>query len=218
MTIRILRKSVKKVFFGRNRKLFIAVSAAMAVSCGSPARAATLETSFNFGGTFYSGTLKEYLTPLAGAHLGYAANALWSKVLSWHHHFDLGFLVMGTKFAGGDGMYNGISGVYSNGFQISLSKKIVIPYLEFGPALGIFAMYIMGGDSLLSNNQTALKYGYYIATGFDKLKDKGRGGGGWGISVTYFHFLQSAALYEFPSGPIGAKGVKVDIKFLFSSK
>jgi len=177
-----------------------------------------MENGFGFGPTFYSGSPVTYLTPMIGSQFAFFSSVLWNRYLNWSNRFDLGFLVMGSRIAKTTLMYNGITGQYMPSIRVNFAKKGVVPYVEGGGALGIFALYCLGTDSDTARSQTALKYGYSIGTGFDSVGDRGRGSeGGWGISVLYFNFLPSADSFEFAAGAVSAMGVKLDIKFLFSS-
>ena len=196
-------------------KVIIWTSALLMAVTSATAYAGKLETSLGFGTAFYSGDPTKFLTPTFGINMSYGANAVLSSILSWPHHFDFSLLLIGKNLAGQGLNYNGIGGVYSTGLQFNFARDKVIPFFEVGPMLAIYALYTSGGGANVSTNQTALKYGYYIGSGFDRIGGKGRGTGGWGISVSYFNLMESAALFEFPVGAIGGRGVRLDFRFLF---
>jgi hypothetical protein len=197
-----------------NRSLF-SLGIAIGILTSNAAHAAKLETSLGFGAAFYSGEPATYLTPLLGLNMSYGANAPMTSLISWPHHFDFSLLIMGQNLAGQNLTYNGVGGIYSTGIQFNFAKSTVIPFIEAGPMLGIFALYTSGGGTTFSANQTALKYGYYIGSGFDRISGKGRGTGGWGISVTYFNLMPSPSMFEFPAGSVTGRGVRLDFKFIF---
>ncbi len=174
-----------------------------------------METGVSFGPAFYSGSPSASLTPTFGFQTSYHSAIIFSSIFNWSHRFDLGLLLLGRNLAGQSTNYNGVSGSYITALRVNFSKKRVVPYIEAGPVLGIYALYTSGGNAATNSaNQTALKYGYTVGTGFDMVETT-RGSGGWGIFVSYFNLLKSIPIFEFPVGPVDAKGVKLDIRFLF---
>ncbi len=200
-------------------KTFILISVFSVILFLGPVRlawAGSSESTFGFGSTFYSGTAGTNLTPLVGLQINYSAGIpLAGNFLDLVNRFELGLLLVGSSLGSSSGSYNGLMGSMEFGFRFNLAKGAVIPYLEIGPSLALYELYLSGAGNS-SANQTALKYGYILGVGFDKYHGSGRGsGGGWGIGVSYFNFLNSPSAFEFPAGAASTKGVKLDIRIHF---
>lgn len=171
------------------------------------------ERSFGVGGTLYTGKQTTALAPDYGLEMEYSSNSLVGKTLSVVNRFKFG-MMLGSNFAGKLGAYIGVSGIYASGLRVNLAKDTILPFIELGPMIGIFGIRLGSGGDTVSTNQSALKYGYMISSGFDKVYTGKRGSGsGWGMGVTYFSFFRSPSMFEFPAGGMSATGVSFEIRW-----
>ena len=174
------------------------------------ARAA--EQTYNFGGDFYSGDPSKTLSPFLGFHLGYAtATTGWRRV-NLVSRFELGIFLLGDTFGSQKATYNGIKGTWNGGIRFNFGSNEIIPFVELGPALGIFDALMLTPPANSSKNQASAKYGYFLGVGGDRYGAKGRGTGGWGIEVTYFHYFPSISMLEFPAAALSVTGVELDYR------
>lgn len=181
----------------------------------SSVHAARVEKSAGLGLAYFSGNESSYLAPELAPTLSFAANFLYRR-LNIVNHFELGFFMAGKDFGGSHGTYSGFVGNYHLGFKLNLAKEHVQPYLQIGPALGMFIATLASGGNDVSKNQTSMKYGYVIGTGFDWLRSGSRGdGNGWGVGFSYFSYFPSPAIFEFPNATLGAQGIKIEFRRLF---
>lgn len=177
--------------------------------------AARVEKSAGLGMAYFSGNESSYLAPELAPTVSFAANMLYRR-LNIVNHFEFAYFMGGKNFGGSHGTYSGFAGNYHLGFKLNLAKENVQPYLQVGPALGMFIASLASGGNNVSKNQTSMKYGYSIGTGFDWLASGARGdGNGWGMGFSYFSYFPSPALFEFPNAKVGAQGIKIEFRRLF---
>jgi len=205
----ILMKSKKKILIA----IFV-----LFVAQPSVARAARFENAWSLGLPLFSGATSGYVVPAYGFLLGFSTAALTSKTFNIVNAFDVGLGVGGTQFGSVGSAYNLIFGMYDLGLRINLMKKMLQPYFSFGPTLGFFAANLTSPPATQSTNQASLKYGYWLAAGFDWYKDDaGRGSSSaWGLELTYFNYLASPGLFEFPAGRLGVRGIKFEVHFILA--
>ncbi len=173
--------------------------------------AARTQTAFGLGPVFFSGPTTGAFTPTYAFQLSYNANKKLSNVFYLVNRFDF-TIFTGEDFAN-QGSYYGLNGTYTLGPRINFAKEGMVPYFEASPTIGMFAVVLSSPASTVSKNQTALKYGYVIGMGFDKLSGD-NDSGGWGINVSYFQFLKTLPNFEFAVKSLTASGVKVDVRFI----
>lgn len=200
------------------RVRWVATGFAVAAACAlaawpGQARAARAQKSVGFGPVFYSGSSTSALTPPYSAEFTFSSNLRSSKAVWFANRFDFGAL-FGDDF-GGKGAFYGATGHYSFGPRFNFGKGGILPYLELGATIGLFAIQLTSPPSGDSKNQTALKYGYFAGIGFDSIRGDG---GGWGISLGYFRFLPTPSLFEFPAKSLTASGIKVEYRVLLKSE
>jgi hypothetical protein len=175
------------------------------------------EKAMGAGVAFYSGDQAQTLTPPTSFHIMFSANMLWSRRFNLVNRFEMGLLSGGVNFANQYGTYSGYLGSYTIAPRINFSTEGVQPYFEAGGMLGLFAISLsaQGTNSTISQNQTSLKYGYVIGTGFDWMKGGERGqGGGFGVGINYFRYSRSPSTFEFPAAAQTAIGIRVDARWL----
>lgn len=199
-----------------NQDMFrVAILAGILASSFAFGASGKVQQAFGLGPVVYSGkdTARTF-SPLYAFSLSYSANKKLSKFFWWFNRFDFGFF-MGESFTGG-GSYYGLNGAYNFGPRLNFAKDGMVPYIDAGPLLGFFAVTQSSASGTSTKNQTALKYGYSLGTGFDSIGDENSGGGGWGIAVSYFKYLPSGSL-DFPQSSISATGVKIEFRFISKS-
>ena len=167
--------------------------------------------AFGFHGSFYTGDPANSITPPYGGGLSFQVNKHFGYAFAIKHRFGLEGFGVGENFANEFGTYYGFAGTYDLHFKFLFSKSRFKPFLSFGPNIGMFVIVLNSGDEDTSANQSAFKYGYSISTGFDAIKKTM----GFGIEVTYFKFLPSTAVFEFPAASVSAQGVRLNFKILF---
>lgn len=176
------------------------------------AEAARGRRSLGLAGVFYTGKKASSIAaPLAGG-FAFSSYHFLGKWVYLKHRFGLEGMV-GQKFAGDKGAYIGIVGTYDFNIRLNLANSDLQPYLEAGPILGVFVIRLTGPDDATSTNQGSLKYGYIVGTGFD-WSGKSYG---FGINVSYFKYLKSPSIFEFPAASLDAQGVRLELKFLWNS-
>lgn len=174
-----------------------------------------VEKTFGLGVDLYSGAEASYVSPELAPALHLGANLIF-KGINLTNHFELSYLSGGQNFGGKHGAYGGVVGTYDFGFRFNLAKDELQPFIQAGPSIGLFGVMLSAGSSTVSKNQTAFKYGYSIGTGFDWIRSGMRGeGNGWGLGVSYFSFMKSPSVFEFPNASLGAHGVKIEFRRVF---
>ncbi len=174
---------------------------------------AKTQKAVGFGPAFYSGVAASALVPTYAFDVSFSANNQMARSFYFTNRFNFGFLT-GDTFAG-RGSYYGMAGSYTFGPRLNLGKDRVIPYIEAGPVIGMFAVQLSSPSTTDSKNQTAVKYGYGLGIGFDSLAGEERG---WGMEVSYFHLMTSPSLFEFPAQALTATGIKLEFRFLLKEK
>lgn len=202
---------------GRTGKRTFVVAALLVVFFLVPerARAGRLEKAIGAGISYYSGDQSKALSPPLSGQASFSANIIYRK-FNIVNHFEFGLLSGGTNFGGSLGAYSGFVGSYELGVRLNLASESIQPYIEMGPAIGLFALSLGTTSSTTSNisqNQTALKYGYVLGTGFDWVRGGARGeGNGWGLGFSYFSFMKSPSMFEFPDAKLVAYGIKLEVR------
>ncbi|MBI2605301.1 MAG: hypothetical protein HYW49_04390 [Deltaproteobacteria bacterium] len=186
---------------------------ALVIAALPPSVNAKTQKAVGFGPVFYSGVAASALVPTYAFDFSFSANNRIARSFYFTNRFNFGFLT-GDDFAG-RGAYYGIAGSYTFGPRLNLGKDRVIPYIEAGPVIGMFAAQLSSPAATDSKNQTAVKYGYGLGIGFDSLSGEEKG---WGMEVSYFHFLTSPSLFEFPAKSLTATGIKLEFRFLLKEK
>ena len=182
----------------------------------STAQAARIEKAIGTGLTFFSGNENSFVSPDLSPQVSFAANILYKRI-NIVNHFEFGAMTGGKNFAGSLGSYTGFFGNYVLAMRVNLAKESVQPYFELGPTLGMFAITATGASGSQSKNQTSMKYGYTIGTGFDWLKAARRGeSSGWGMGFNYFYYFKSVGSFEFPAAKLAVQGVKFELRFLLA--